>query len=73
MDQPRHQIKEGADGKPAGVMDGRADTNNSSDHTPYHVEAGKIKEHGPLVNKEGAPRLKKGKSKVVYESDIKKE
>ncbi|WP_281282207.1 polymorphic toxin-type HINT domain-containing protein, partial [Aliikangiella marina] len=70
--QPRHQIKEGADGKPAGVFDGRADTNNSAEHTSYHVEAGKIKENGPTTNKHGAPRLKNGKSKVVYKDDIKK-
>lgn len=70
-DQPRHQIKEGADGEPAGVVDGRKDTVNSDDHTKYHVEAGKTKEEA--VNKKGTPRLQNGKSKVEYEEDIVRE
>ena len=77
QNQPRHQVKEGADGKPdsAGVVDGRGDHNNGEGHTPHHVEAGELK--SPATNKQGTPRIKnnKGQSnqkvKVEYEDDIK--
>ena len=77
--QPRHQVKEGKNGEPAGVVDGRGDSNNNkTDHTPYHVEAGQIKDSGDKTNKKGTPRVKNNKGqkqpkvKVKYDDDIKK-
>jgi RHS repeat-associated protein len=59
---PRHQIKEGSDGKPDGVVDGSNDT--VAGHGP-HIEAGDLKAHDP-INRYGQPRLRNGKSKVEY-------
>lgn len=57
--QPRHQIKDGADGKKHAVVDGRKDRA----HGP-HVEAGRLKTGtSNSINSSGMPRIYGGKSK----------
>ncbi len=64
--EPRGQIKEGSDGKQAGVVDGSKDRNNDPKKHPPGMEAGRLKPHEP-TGEYNQPKLQnKGKGKAAF-------